>query len=91
MDALREVQTLGGHDWAVPPRDAPVIGTLEDFDSLTGIEATVLVEQKLANALGVPEPLDLKSDSIFVSRDGRKALSLDQVVANVCEAIGVAA
>jgi hypothetical protein len=89
--ALQEVQDLGGHACPTLAPGAPVIGTLEEFDSLTGIEATLIVEQRLAEALGALAPLDLKLDSIFVSKDGRRALSFEEVVANVCGVMGVAA
>jgi hypothetical protein len=87
LDALREVQQLGGHEWKKPPADLPVIGALEGFDSLTGIEATALVEKKLAEKLGRTDPVELKLDSIFVSPDGSKALSLADVVSTVSAAM----
>jgi hypothetical protein len=83
LEALKEVQVLGGHEWRPFSPKADIIGTLEGFDSLTGIEATVLVERKLAARLGRPD-LSLGRDSIFVSDDGRKALDTNDVVAKVC-------
>ena len=90
FEALREVQELGGHEWRPVAPNAAVIGVLEGFDSLTGIEATVIVDQKIGKKLGRVEPL-AGIDSIFVSRDGRKALSVAEVVSTVCAAIEVAA
>ena len=84
--ALRQVQELGGYEWVDLAPGAKVIGCLEGFDSLTGIEATVLVEQNVASALGL-DAVSLGKDSIFVSDDGRKALSLKQVIAKVCSAV----
>ena len=89
VEALREVQRLGDHPWAGLPVEAPVIGSLEGFDSLTGIEATVLVETKLTQKAG--QAVVLGMDSIFVTADGRRALSLGEVVSAVCAAMGVAA
>ena len=89
-EALKEVQHLGGHKWVVPGPQARVIGSLEGFDSLTAIEATVLVEQKLASQLGLTEPLSLGQDSIFVSEDGRRARRLDEVVDAVTAAVEAA-
>lgn len=93
-EALQEVQTLGGHEWVCPSRKAKVIGSLEGFDSLTAIEATVLVEQKISSRLGLTSPLSLGQDSIFLSEDGRQARRLDEVVdavtAAVAAAVGVA-
>jgi hypothetical protein len=82
-EALREVQSLGGHPWVdLTPKDK-IIGTLAGFDSLTGIEATVLIERKLALKLGRPD-LSLGRDSIFVSDDGRNALDVAEIVSKVC-------
>lgn len=89
LAALKEVQALGGHDWVPLPPQADIIGTLEGFDSLTGIEATVLVERKLAERLGRPD-LSLGRDSIFVTDDGRKALDTNEVVSKVCMLLEVA-
>jgi hypothetical protein len=83
IEVLKEVQILGGHSWVdLPPGDA-VIGTLAGFDSLTGVEATVLIERKLANKLG-RAGLSFKLNSVFVSDDGRKALCLREIVSKVC-------
>jgi hypothetical protein len=89
LEALKEVQALGGHEWTpLSPKD-DIIGTLEGFDSLTGIEATVLVERKLAARLGRPD-LSLGKDSIFVTDDGRKALDTNEVVSKVCQLLEAA-
>jgi hypothetical protein len=85
-EALREVQTLGGHEWVAPGPKAKVIGSLEGFDSLTAIETTVLVEQKLGSKLGRAGPLSLGKDSIFLSEDGR-ARRLHEVVDAVSAAV----
>lgn len=83
IEALREVQVLGGHPWAEPTPMDRIIGTLAGFDSLTGIEATVMIERKLAAKLDRPS-VSLGRDSIFVSDDGHKALRTHEVVSKVC-------
>lgn len=83
IEALREVQVLGGHPWAELAPTDKIIGTLAGFDSLTGIEATVLVELKLAAKLERPK-VSLGRDSIFVSDDGTRALRTHEVVSKVC-------
>lgn len=73
--AIVEVQELGGH--ACPDIDVSLrpIGQLEGFDSLISIEATVIVETKLGCNLG--------TESIFISEDGGKCLSIHEVVERV--------
>lgn len=73
--AIAEVQELGGH--ACPDIDVGLrpIGQLEGFDSLISIEATVIVETKLGCNLG--------TESIFISEDGGKCLSIDEIVKRV--------
>jgi len=87
LDSLREVQRLGGHAWKKPAAEEPVIGCLDGFDSLTGIEATSFVKQKLTEKLKPSKPIDLKSHTVFVSADGRRALALHEVVTIICTAL----
>ena len=89
-EALREVQELGGYEWVEIPPSAPIVGALPGFDSLIGIEATVIVEQKLGTKLGQTAPVSLGPDSIFVSKDGTRALRFDEVVASVCSILEAA-
>lgn len=89
-EALKEVQDLGGHEWVAPGPEAKVIGSLEGFDSLTAIEATVLVEQKIGSKLGLGGALSLGKDSIFASEDGRRARRLGEVVDAVSAAVTAA-
>ena len=72
---LKQVQELSGRAWnALKPTDKP-IGSLAGFDSLCSIEATVMVEQKLGVALG--------ANSVFVSDDGKRALSIEEITQRV--------
>ena len=72
IDVLKEVQELSGRKWEGIPITGKPIGDLPGFDSLCSIEATVLVEQKLGGAsLGV--------SSLFISDDGKRALTLREV------------
>jgi acyl carrier protein len=75
QQAIAEVQELGGH--AAPDLDNGLrpIGKLEGFDSLISIEATVIIETKLG--------CDLGTESIFISEEGDKCLSIDEVVKRV--------
>ena len=72
IDVLREVQTISGRPWMeLQPGDKP-IGALEGFDSLSGVEATVMVEQRLGCD-------GLEIDSMFVSDDGTHALTIVEI------------
>ena len=75
IDTLREVQNKSGRQWnnlvstSVPIRD------LDGFDSLLSVEVTVLIEEKL----GCGELTDKLNPSLFISNDGRKALSIGEI------------
>ena len=55
--------------------DSKPIGSLDGFDSLTGIEATVILEEKLK--------VSLDAENIFVSEKGDRALRLNDIVASI--------
>jgi hypothetical protein len=72
IDVLREVQTISGRRWTeLQPGEKP-IGVLEGFDSLSGVEATVMIEQRLGCD-------GLEIDSMFVSDDGKHALTILEI------------
>ena len=79
LGVLREVQKISGREWSKPGPDDQPIGALVGFDSLSGIEATVM----MASELGC----DLGTDSIFVSADGKRALTLDEIALRVGEIV----
>src|SRR4051812_13121139 len=72
FEVLREVQALCGRSWTELGPDAKPIGDLDGFESLSGVEATVIVEEKLRCG-------DLGIDSFFVSDDGKHALSVKEI------------
>jgi acyl carrier protein len=69
------VQSLSGREGPRPVADTKPIGDLDGFDSLCSIETTVLIETTLGVELG--------SKSIFISDDGRKALTIQQAAEKV--------
>jgi acyl carrier protein len=81
---LREVQTISGREWAdLGPESRPV-GDLDGFDSLSGVEVTVAIEQKLECKFEI--------ESIFTSDDGKRALNLKQIsdrVSNILASKGL--
>jgi acyl carrier protein len=72
IEVLQEVQTVSGRDWTGIDASAAPVGTLDGFDSLCAVEATVLVEEKLGCR-------DLDVHSIFVTEDGKRALTVDEI------------
>jgi acyl carrier protein len=67
--ALKEVQQLSGRGWNDLADDMKPIGTLEGFDSLSGIEATIAIEQRLGQ--------QLDTETLF--EDGRRAFTLAEI------------
>ena len=47
LSVLQEVQEMSGREWNGLVGDAKPIGALEGFDSLSGIEVTVMIEERL--------------------------------------------
>jgi acyl carrier protein len=76
LDVLREVQTISGRTWTGLDPSAKPIEHLEGFDSLSSVEATVMVEEKLGCR-------DLGVDSVFVSEDGNHALTVRQIAQRI--------
>jgi len=71
LDVLKEVQEISGEEYVnVSPRDKP-LGKLGGFDSLKGIEATVMIEERLRRVI--------ECDSLFVSEDGKRATTLAEI------------
>ena len=80
-EVLKEVQRLSGHTWTdLRSTDKP-IEDLDGFDSLTSVETTVMVEEKLGCG-------ELGTASIFVSEDGKRALTLQESAQLIMDFIG---
>ncbi len=71
VNVLREAQELSGRKWSELSIDCKPIGDLEGFDSLTAVEATVMIEEKLG--------CNLDFDSVFVSENGKRALTIKEI------------
>lgn len=79
IDVLRDVEDISGRQWNGIALNASPIGTLPGFDSQSGIEATVGIELKLGCEFGV--------DSVFVSADGRRALTVKEIAERIAALI----
>lgn len=71
IEVLKDVQEMSGNDWNGIQVTASPFNALPNFDSLLSIETTVLVGERL----GKP---DLGVHSIFISENGKKALSVHE-------------
>jgi len=82
IDAVRQVQEASGRPVGNISGGTRPIQDVAGFDSLSGVEATVILSESLGHDL--PDDYDP-----FVSKDGRRALSVREITDNVCEIIGV--
>ncbi len=82
IDAVTQVQEASGRPVGnIGPGTRP-IRDVSGFDSLSGVEATVILSESLGQ--------DLPGDcNPFVSKDGRRPLSVSEITDNLCEIIGV--
>ncbi len=71
LDVLRDVQKISGRQWNGLKAGAKPIGELQGFDSLSGVEATVMLEEKFGCEFSV--------DSVFVSDNGKHALTVCEI------------
>jgi acyl carrier protein len=71
VGVLREVQIISGREWTELNPESKPLADLVGFDSLSAIEVTVAIEQKLECKFVI--------ESIFISEDGKRALNLKQI------------
>ncbi len=76
---LQEIQETSGRSCAALSDGTSPIGDLEGFDSLSGVEATMFVEQRLGRPLGI--------ESVFVSPTKSRALRIDEIVEDIASRI----
>jgi len=69
---LQETQTLSGRVWQSVDLNTRPIGQLEGFDSLCGLEATLMLETRLGCSF---------EESLFVAADGKRPLALREIAA----------
>ena len=81
VQAVEQVQEASGRAAGGIGAATRPIGDAAGFDSLSGIEVTVALSQSLGH--------ELPDDNLFVSEDGRRALSIAEVADNLCKTIGL--
>ena len=81
VQTVTQVQEVSGRSSAgIGPSTRPV-GGVDGFDSLSGVEATVM----LSESLGVDLPDDYNP---FISKDGKRALSVGEIAENLSTYVG---
>lgn len=83
VQAVVQVQEASGRAAGGIGAGTRPIGDAAGFDSLSGIEVTVSLSQSLGH--------ELPDDNLFVSQDGRRAISIAEVADNLCKTIGAGA
>ena len=81
VQAVVQVQEASGRAAGGIGATTRPIGGAPGFDSLNGVEVTVALSVSLGH--------ELPDDNIFVSQDGRRALSISEIADNICKTIGV--
>ena len=80
VQSVVQVQEASGRaTGGIGPWTKPIGGAL-GFDSLNGVEVTVALSQSLG--------YELPDDNLFISQDGRRALSISEIADNLCKTIG---
>lgn len=79
IHAIAEVQKMSGRpSEMIDPATKP-IGGIQGFDSLNGVEAAVILSESLG--------CELPAETLFVSREGKRALSIAEISADVSRII----
>ena len=81
VQAVVQVQEASGRTGGGIGAGTRPIGDAPGFDSLSGIEVTVALSQSLGH--------ELPDDNLFVSQDGKRALSIAEIADNLCKTMGV--
>ena len=84
VQTVAQVQEASGRSSAGIGASTRPVGGVEGFDSLSGVEATVM----LSESLGVDLPEDYNP---FISNDGKRALSVGEIADSLSIYIGAEA
>ena len=84
IQTVAQVQELSGRSSAGLGASTRPARDMEGFDSLSGVEATVM----LSESLGVDLPEDYNP---FISKDGKRALSVSEIADNLSTYVGAEA
>lgn len=80
IDVLKSVQEISGRDVGEIVGATCPIGDLDGFDSLSGVEASALLSDRIG--------FELPGVNAFVNEEGTKALSVNQIADAICKVTG---
>ena len=79
IHAIEKVQKISGRPSEGIDSATKPIGGIEGFDSMNGVEAAMILSEFLG--------CDLPAETLFVSGEGKQALSIAEISADVCKII----
>ena len=82
VETITKVQELSGRSSAGIGASTCPIGGVEGFDSLSGVEATII----LSESMGVDLPGDYNP---FISEDGTRALAISEIADGLSAHVGL--
>ena len=77
--AIEEVQERSGRSLEAINSATKPVGGIQGFDSLNGVEAAVILSESLG--------CELPAETLFVSKEGKRALSIAEISADVSRII----
>lgn len=81
IQTVAQVQEMSGRSSAGIDADTRPVGSVDGFDSLSGVEATVMLSDSLR--LHLPEDYNP-----FISKDGKRALTVGEIADGLSTYIG---
>ena len=79
IQAVTGVQKMSGRPLEVINSATKPVGGIQGFDSLNGVEAAVILSESLG--------CELPAETLFVSKEGKRALSIAEISADVSRII----
>jgi acyl carrier protein len=76
IDVLKSVQEISGREFGEIVVSTCPIGDLDGFDSLSGVEASAVLSDRIG--------IELPGVNAFVNQNGTKALSVNQISDAIC-------
>ncbi len=77
--AIAEVQKMSGRPLEAINSATKPVGGIQGFDSLNGVEAAVILSESLG--------CELPAETLFISKKGKRALSIAEISADVSKII----
>ena len=79
IHAIAEVQKMSGRPLEAINSATKPVGGIQGFDSLNGVEAAVILSESLG--------YELPAETLFVSKKGKRTLSIAEISADISKII----